>query len=62
MIMWYYRIWLDENAVPIAMDELQCNEDNDNIKDCSARFISHECDHSDDLWLQCKGNMTDDTR
>ena len=37
------------------MDDVQCNEDDKNISNCSARLMSHNCGHYGDIWLQCKG-------
>ena len=51
------RSWLQEHEVPIVMTDVMCFEDDKNISDCSASFISHDCDHSEDIWLQCKGNL-----
>ena len=40
------------------MDDVQCNEDDKNISNCRARLMSHNCDHGEDIWLQCKGKFT----
>ena len=53
----FYRGWLDGHAVPIVMDYLTC-EDGENIPDsCIVRKSSmfDDCDHSKDIWIQCKG-------
>ena len=41
--------------MPIVMDDVQCNEDDKNISNCSARLMSHSCGHGEDIWLQCQG-------
>ena len=41
----------------IVMDDVHCNEDDKNISNCSARLMSHNCGHDEDIWLQCKGNF-----
>ena len=51
----YYRSWLDNNTVPIVMDKVKCDDDDMDISDCSATLMSHDCDHSEDIWLHCKG-------
>ena len=35
------------------MDGVECGEDVKNITDCSTRLMSNNCDHYDDIWLQC---------
>ena len=54
-----YRGWLENNTVPIVMDDVRCDEDDTNISNCSVSFISHNCDHRFDVWLQCKGKWLD---
>ena len=39
------------------MDDVRCDEDDKNISDCSAIFSNHNCKRSDNIWLQCKGNI-----
>ena len=53
-----YRNWLDDNNVPIVIDNVDCNEDDKSISNCSARLISHNCGHEKNIWLQCKGKSS----
>ena len=39
------------------MGDIQCNEDDKNISNCSARLMLHNCGHGKDIWLQCKGKF-----
>ena len=43
--------------MPIVIDDIQCNEDDENISNCRARRMSHNCRHGEDIWLQCKGKF-----
>ena len=46
---------MDDNSVPVVMDNVRCGEDVKDISDCRFVSMSHNCDHSEDIWLQCKG-------
>ena len=37
------------------MEHIKCFPENNNIFECSVNFKPASCDHSDDIWLQCKG-------
>ena len=50
-----HRTWLDENSVPVVMDNVRCAEDVKDISECRFISMSHNCNHSEDIWLQCKG-------
>ena len=53
-----HRTWLNDNSVPVVMDNMRCGEDVKDISECRYISMSHNCDHSEDIWLQCKGNRT----
>ena len=54
------RGWLDGVAVPIGMNNIKCDEDDEKITDCNYTLImpiSWSCDHGKDVALQCKGKQ-----
>ena len=55
-ILQYYRTWLDDNSVPVLMDNVRCGEDVKDISECRFISMSQNCDHREDIWIQCKGN------
>ena len=55
IIIKFYRSWFDENDVPIVMDNVKCNRNDENISDCGAIFSTHNCDHREKIWLHCQG-------
>ena len=57
-ILQYYRTWLNDNSAPVVMDNVRCGEDVKDISECRYVSMSHNCDHSEDIWLQCKGKST----
>ena len=48
------RKWIESNSVPIVMDDVRCDEDDEDITDCSGKLVSHNCGHSEDIWLICR--------
>jgi hypothetical protein len=51
----YYRSWFEFSYVHKLM--VKCEEEDDNIFSCSSQLLFIECDHSQDVWLQCKGKF-----
>ena len=37
------------------MDDVLCDEDDTNILNCSATFMSSDCNHLENVWLKCRG-------
>ena len=38
------------------MNDVHCDEDDQNFSNCSADFLSGVCDHTQVIWLDCRGN------
>ena len=55
----YDRSWYDSNNIHVVMDGVECGEEAKNITDCSTRLMSNNCDHYDDIWLQCNTGEKD---
>ena len=55
-IMAYSNAHFGSGSGPIFMDDVQCSSGSSQLLECSSRpILSHNCLHSDDAGVDCKG-------